>query len=56
MVYDIEMLRDFYALYATKIDQAKNKLGRALTLAEKILYAHLYDEAELMIPAAEKIM
>ena len=47
MVYDIEMLRDFYALYATKVDQAKNKLGRALTLAEKILYAHLYDEAEL---------
>ena len=47
MVYDIEMLREFYALYATKVDEAKNKLGRAMTLAEKILYAHVYDETVL---------
>lgn len=47
MIYDIEMLRSFYASYAAKVDLAKKKLGRAMTLAEKILYAHLYDENSL---------
>lgn len=47
MVYDIEMLRKFYASYAAKVDIVKNKLGTAMTLAEKILYAHLYDEGTL---------
>ena len=47
MIYDIEMLRNFYASYAAKVDLAKKKLGRAMTLAEKILYAHLYDENSL---------
>lgn len=47
MVYDIEMLREFYASYAAKVDKVKDKLGRAMTLAEKILYAHLYDETAL---------
>ena len=47
MIYDIEMLRNFYASYAAKVDLAKKKLGRAMTLAEKILYAHLYDENTL---------
>jgi len=43
MVYDIEMLKRFYALYAVHVDAARVKLGKAMTLAEKILYAHLYD-------------
>ncbi|WP_300725020.1 aconitate hydratase [uncultured Bacteroides sp.] len=43
MVYDIEMLRQFYKSYAAKVDCARNTLGRAMTLAEKILYAHLYN-------------
>lgn len=47
MIYDIEMLRNFYASYAAKVDLAKKKLGKAMTLAEKILYAHLYDENTL---------
>ena len=45
MVYDIDMLREFYALYPERVEKARKKLGRAMTLAEKILYAHLYDEA-----------
>lgn len=49
MVYDIEMLRQFYSSYATKVDNARNKLGRAMTLAEKILYAHLYDSDTLAV-------
>ena len=34
----------FYALYERKIERIRTILQRPLTLAEKILYAHLYDE------------
>lgn len=44
MIYDMEMQKTFYASYAEKVRKARKKLGRAMTLAEKILYAHLYDE------------
>lgn len=47
MVYDIEMMRTFYASYAMHVDAVQRKLGKAMTLAEKILYAHLYDEKTL---------
>lgn len=47
MVYDIEVLKKFYGSYAAKVERARQKLGRAMTLAEKVLYAHLYDEASL---------
>lgn len=47
MVYDIEMMRTFYASYAMRVDAVQRKLGKAMTLAEKILYAHLYDEKTL---------
>ena len=43
MVYDIEMIRQFYASYPMIVENARKVLGRPLTLAEKILYAHLYD-------------
>lgn len=46
MVYDVEMLRTFYASYATKVEDVRKQVGRPLTLAEKILYAHLYDKVE----------
>ena len=44
MVYDIEMLRSFYSNFPKRVDVAREKIGRPMTLAEKILYAHLYDE------------
>lgn len=43
-IYDIEMIRKFYLNYSNKVNSIKQKLNRALTLSEKILYAHLYDE------------
>ena len=43
MIYDIDMLEAFYAGYATRVEAARRTLGRPLTLAEKVLYAHLYD-------------
>lgn len=43
MTYDLDMLKDFYASYADKVNKVRSELGRPLTLAEKILYAHLYN-------------
>lgn len=43
MVYDLTMLKTFYAAYSEKIERVRNVLRRPMTLAEKILYAHLYD-------------
>lgn len=47
MVYDLTMLKAFYAAYAGKIGQVRAVLRRPLTLAEKILYAHLYNEEKV---------
>jgi aconitate hydratase len=47
MPFDIEMIRSHYASYPKKVDDARAKLGRPLTLAEKILYAHLHEESPL---------
>lgn len=44
MAYDITMLEAFYKAYKGKVEQVRAVLNRPLTLAEKILYAHLYDE------------
>lgn len=43
MMYDLEMMKQFYVSYNGKVQDIRKKLGRALTLAEKILYSHLYD-------------
>ncbi len=43
MVYDLTMLKTFYAAYSEKIERVRTILQRPMTLAEKILYAHLYD-------------
>ncbi|MDR3180449.1 MAG: aconitate hydratase [Prevotellaceae bacterium] len=47
MTYNIEMLKTFYAQFPGKVDRIRNRIGRPLTLAEKILYAHLYDAKDL---------
>ena len=41
------MFDTFYKSFSQKVDAAKNKFGRPLTLTEKILYAHLFHENEL---------
>lgn len=41
------MFETFYKSFSHKVDMAKNKLGRPLTLTEKILYAHLFNESDL---------
>ena len=41
-VFDIEMIRAFYAAFPEKVQAARQTLGKPLTLSEKILYAHLW--------------
>ncbi len=46
-ILDVEMLSRFYAGYSGKVAQARQVIGRPLTYAEKVLYAHLYNDADL---------
>ena len=41
MIFDIDMIREVYGQLPGKITQVKQRLGRPLTLTEKILFAHL---------------
>ena len=47
MVYDLTMLEAFYSAYKGKVEHVRAVLKRPLTLAEKILYAHLFNEGDL---------
>ena len=47
MIYDFEILQKFYETFSGKVDFARKQLKRPMTLAEKILYAHL-DSPEQM--------
>lgn len=47
MIYDLDMLNDFYSKYNKKVDHIKTLLKHPLTLTEKILYAHLYETDRL---------
>ena len=39
MVYDIDMLRNFYVNFPRRVDTARERIGgRPMTLAEKIFY------------------
>ncbi|MBX7095697.1 MAG: aconitate hydratase [Flavobacteriales bacterium] len=44
MAFDIEMIKKVYAELPGKVEAARKMLGRPMTLAEKILYAHLADQ------------
>lgn len=44
MAFDIEMIQKVYASMPTRVDQARELVGRPLTLTEKILYNHLWDK------------
>ncbi len=43
MAFDIEMIKKVYGKMVEKVDAARQITGKPLTLAEKILYAHLWD-------------
>ena len=46
-MYDVEIVKDFYSEFGAKVERARKALDRPLTLTEKILYAHLYDDREI---------
>ncbi|WP_461532992.1 aconitate hydratase [Sinomicrobium sp.] len=43
MAFDIDMIQKVYAEMAERVNSARKLVGKPLTLAEKILYAHLWD-------------
>ena len=47
MAFDIDMIKKVYADLPGKIEKIRAKLGRPLTLAEKILYSHLHKDSPL---------
>ena len=49
MILDIDMLKAFYADYAQTVEDAKKILGRPMTYAEKVLYAHIYNKVDVKV-------
>ncbi|QTE23197.1 aconitate hydratase [Polaribacter cellanae] len=43
MAFDIDMIKKVYANVVERVDAAREITGKPLTLAEKILYSHLWD-------------
>ncbi len=43
MAFDIDMIKAVYARMGSSVDTARRIVGKPLTLAEKILYSHLYN-------------
>ncbi len=43
MAFDFNLIQKVYAQYPGRISKARSLLNRPLTLAEKVLYSHLYE-------------
>ena len=43
MVFDLDLIKKLYGAMPSKVDAARKLVGKPLTLAEKILYSHLYE-------------
>jgi aconitate hydratase len=43
MIFDFDMIKNLYKEIQKRHDDARSKIGRALTLTEKILFSHLAD-------------
>lgn len=52
MVFDDGMIRSFYAGLAERITYARKLTDKPMTLARKLLYAHLYDTCPDRLPLA----
>src|ERR1700721_2277206 len=42
MVFDLDLIKKLYGAMPAKVDAARKLVGKPLTLAEKILYSHLF--------------
>jgi len=43
MVFDLDLIKKLYGALPAKVDAARRLVGKPLTLAEKILYSHLFE-------------
>jgi len=50
MLFDLELIEETYKRLSTRVPEARDLLGRPLTLTEKILYAHLWTKQESLKP------
>ena len=44
MAFDINVIKEVYRQMPGRIEKARQLVGRPLTLSEKILYSHLWDD------------
>lgn len=56
MTYDINMIKDFYASYAQKVNMIRSKVGRPLTYAERCFSRMQVPTWTIMIIVAAQIM
>lgn len=47
MIFDYDMIQNVYSHYKNKLEKVRQALNRPLTLTEKILYTHLFDDKTL---------
>ncbi|NEV93836.1 aconitate hydratase [Psychroflexus sp. YR1-1] len=43
MAFDIDMIKEVYSQMSERVDKAREAVGKPLTLSEKILYSHLWE-------------
>ena len=43
MIFDLEMIKEVYSSIKRKVDSARKVINHPITLSEKILYSHLWD-------------
>lgn len=49
MEYNHKGISEYYSQFVRKLNEIKKEINRPMTLAEKILYAHLFDEKDIRI-------
>ena len=53
MLVDMNLVRSVYKKIDENVDKTRKRLGRPMTLAEKILYSHLYEAEETVFERAK---
>ncbi|MEC7821351.1 MAG: aconitate hydratase, partial [Candidatus Neomarinimicrobiota bacterium] len=46
-MFDLNMIEALYEQIPDRVSYARKKIGRPLTLSEKVLYSHLYNNKDL---------
>jgi aconitate hydratase len=49
MAFDIEMIQAVYGRMEERIEAARKTLNKPLSLTEKVLYSHLFDQSDLQV-------